>query len=289
VQSMPTTLYVEGISPSWPRADTLWLSYKKDGDTIHTDTVNFTVVPVDLFRNAPCTASLDDWPKSGNNPRSPKYIFGEDDPIYVQVANLGTDPYTAETKNAFVKVTSESDTSGIIKLTLKETGVNTQTFRNLEELGELLYLSTSSSEAAKDKIKVIDEEVLTFSLEIQPGSDNYVTCKTVKVDRGEYAGCGLDSFFNNITKFKDQMEESDVDWFGAGYVEYPDDVGSQSPCPMKTFIEDAGSDTDDNKEADFMAFVCHGDLNGDLKDNDSPAKNLIMSAPNAAIWGAEVE
>jgi hypothetical protein len=48
VQSMPTTLYVEGISTSSPRFDELWLAYKKDAATKHTDTVNFTVVKVEI-------------------------------------------------------------------------------------------------------------------------------------------------------------------------------------------------------------------------------------------------
>jgi len=190
-ESMPPTLHVEGISPSYPRMVTLWLSYKRDAATIHTDTVKFTVVEVELFIESSYYWVLDDWPKDGDQPRSPKYMFGKDDPIYVQVSNIGIDPQEAETKFDFVKVTSESDTSGIIKLNVKETGVDTQTFRNSGFLGEheLLYLSTSSSESTpedpKDKIKVIDEEVLTFWLRIQPGSDNYVTCKTVMVDRSE--------------------------------------------------------------------------------------------------------
>lgn len=193
VQSTPPTLYVEGISPSWPRSDTLWLSYKKDGVPIHTDTVKFTVVEVEVFRESSYFLVLDDWPKDGDLLRSPKYIFGKDDPIYVQVDNLGTDPQEEETFSDFVKVTSESDTSGIIKLNVKETGVGTQIFRNsgFTGEGELLYLSTSSSESTiedpKEKIKVIDEEVLTFWLEIQPDSGNYVTCKTVMVDRAEVA------------------------------------------------------------------------------------------------------
>jgi len=186
-ESMLATLYVEGISPSYPRMVTLWLSYKKDNACIHQDIVKFTVVELKLFRDSWYSKVLDDWPKDGDQLRSPKYIFGKNDPIYVKVMNLGTDPYTAETFFNFVKVTSDSD--GLIYLDLKETGTNTQTFMNSEaEGGELLYLSTINCEGNdRDQIKVLDEQVLTFWLQIQPDSGNYVTCKTVMVDRAEVA------------------------------------------------------------------------------------------------------
>jgi len=227
-ESVPETLYVEGIAPTYPKTDTLWLSYiAKDGPSIHFDTVKFGVVPMGVFRDASCSQVLDDWPEDGDQLRSPKYIFGEDDPIYVQVANLGTDPLEVETFTDVVWVTSESDTSDTVKLKLQETGPSTQKFRNLEELGELLYLSTSSSKGVKDKIEVIDEEVLTFWLEIQPGSDNYVTCKTVMVDRGEFlavAGSecgdesGWDDFNMAISEAKSKMS-NDYGWWENGYLE----------------------------------------------------------------------
>jgi hypothetical protein len=184
-EDVNTPLYVEGINASdSPRDVELRLSFTKDATTCD-DKVRFTVLEVQVFRDSAYTNTLDDWPESGSDPRSPKYIFGEDDPIYVQVKNLGTDPYTAETIYDAVMVTSESYTGDIVKLNLWETGANTQIFNNSVYPGELLYLSTSSSEGGGDKIKVIDEEVLTFSLEIQPDSDNYVSCYRVMVDRAE--------------------------------------------------------------------------------------------------------
>lgn len=202
----------------------------------------------------------------------------------MQVNSLDRNPLQ-ETFLDYVKVTSTS--AGEQYLNMYYAGEHW--YNNWVYPGELLYLATDNLPGDGDHIKVVDEEVLKFWLEIQPGSGSYRSCKTVMVDRGEYAGCGLDSYFANITKFKDQMEEPDVDWFQAGHVEYPDNVGSQVPCPMKTFIEDAGSNTDDNKESDFMMFVCHGKDNGNLYDNNTPKQNLIMNAPNAAIWSREVE
>jgi hypothetical protein len=188
VQSMPETLYVEGISANGPRFDKLSLSYTREYSPYsHTDDVNFTVVKLEVFTDSSYTNPLVDWPINGDRPRSPKYLFGENDPIYVQVDNLGTDPQIAEPIYDFVKVTSESE--GLALVHLKETGLDTQVFRNnsvVNDQLQLLYLDEESCTTAEGhKIKVIDEEVLTFSLEIQPGSDNYVTCKTVMVDRAE--------------------------------------------------------------------------------------------------------
>jgi PKD repeat protein len=184
---LPAQLYVEGYNATAIRGVWLFLYYvAPEWEPISPwDRCDYTVVELEVFIDSSYSQVLDDWPKDGDHPRSPKYLFGENDPIYVQVANLGTDPQEAEPFVNFVKVTSDSD--GLIYLDLKETGVNTQIFRNSEaEGGELLYLSTINSDGNdKDKIKVINEEKLIFSMQIQPGYDNYVTCKTVMVDRAE--------------------------------------------------------------------------------------------------------
>ena|GEM_PF-1973032 len=185
--NVPAVLYVEGLATTPPGGVLLGIHYhNKSGAEIAADAVSLTVIQVELFTDEDFTNTLDDWPKEKNPDkiRSPKYMFGENDPIYARVGQLGTDPFEAEHYPSFVKVTSESDTTGVY-LTVRETGPNTQIFVNMEEEGELLYLAESSSDGSKAKIKVIDEEVLTFWLRIQPGSDNYVSCKSVMVDRGE--------------------------------------------------------------------------------------------------------
>jgi hypothetical protein len=246
-ESMPPTLYVEGWSTSGPRFDKVSLTYSKNG-SFHTDTVNFTVVKLEVSTDSSYTNPLDDWPKDGDQLRSPKYIFGEDDPIYVQVDNLGTDPQIAEPISDFVKVTSESDVSGIIKLNVKETGVATQIFRNSEAGGELLYLSTASSEGAGDKIEVIDEEELTFWLEIQPDSDNYVTCKTVMVDRGEYAMAtqkpDSGGWFYDVAEDFEGPLSAYFKWWPNGDVK----------GPTEDFIRDGGT----NSQCDIMSIAGHG-------------------------------
>jgi len=279
VQSMPTTLYVEGISTSSPRFDELWLAYKRDAATIHTDIVKFTVLEVELFRDSSYSLVLDDWPEDGDLLRSPKYIFGENDPIYVQVDNLGTDPQIAETIYDFVKVTSES--GGLIYLDLKETGVNTQVFRNnsvVNDQLQLLYLDEESSSSAQgQKIKVIDEEELTFWLEIQPDSDNYVTCKTVMVDRGEFlAIAGSETselsnwlttsvpYFNqNISGAKSKMQNN-YKWWKNGYMQgfyYSHNVygtSAQDYESSKLIALNAGANLYFSC-ADFLFCSSHGD------------------------------
>ncbi|GAH65264.1 unnamed protein product, partial [marine sediment metagenome] len=115
-------------------------------------------------------------------------------------------------------------------LTLKETGVNTQAFTNSEAEGELLYLSASSSQGVGDKIKVIDEEELTFWMEIQPDSDNYVTCKTVMVDRGEVSAVdGTPTL--DAAEFHDVMVSS-YNWFSEGLYDKNHDkaLGDDDKC-----------------------------------------------------------
>ncbi len=125
---------------------------------------------------------LDDWPKTANEIRSPKYIFGKTDPIYVKVNSLNRTPLQ-ETFYDYVKVTSEC--GGVRYLNMYYGGEHW--FNNYAQPGELLYLADDNfNDSDGDHIKVDDEEILTFWLEIQPGSDSYRSCKTVMVDRGEF-------------------------------------------------------------------------------------------------------
>ncbi|MHC4461687.1 MAG: zona pellucida domain-containing protein [Planctomycetota bacterium] len=246
---LPAQLYVEGYNDTAIRGVCLYLYYVAPewGPVSPWDRCDYTVVELEVFIDSSYSQVLDDWPKDGDQLRSPKYIFGEDDPIYVQVANLGTDPLEVETFTDVVWVTSESDTSDTVKLKLQETGPDTQKFRNLEELGELLYLSTSSSEGVGDKIEVIDEEVLTFWLEIQPGSDNYVTCKTVMVDRGEYAMATQKpddwGWWYDVAEDFESPLQGYFKWWANG-----DEKG-----PTEDFIRDGGTDS----QCDIMSIAGH--------------------------------
>jgi hypothetical protein len=221
--------YVEGIEPSdGPRDVTIKLMYTKEGLPFE-DKIKVTVVHVELFRDSAYTQPLDDWPKSGNLLRSPRYIFGEDDPIYVQVKNIGTDPSNIENKSSAVAVKSQSS-SKYIYLTLQETGVDTEIFRNSEALGELLYLSTSSSQGDGDKIKVVDEEVLNFWLLMPPGSTSYKRSIDVMVDRGEVAAVDGTPTLDAGEFHNDML--SNYDWFSNGLYDKNHDreLGDDDKC-----------------------------------------------------------
>jgi hypothetical protein len=224
------TFYVEGIEESGgPRDVEFTLSYTVGGKTFK-DVIKATIVHVELFRDSAYTKILDDHPKIPGEDllRSPKYIFGEDDPIYVQVKNIGTDPDVSE-YNVVAATTAES----LIYLYLKETGPDTQIFRNSEaEIGELLYLSTEDDDddlfllifTPKDKIKVMNEEVLTFWLSTM--GSTYKRSEDVMVDRAEIGvewqmryedyTIGLDnvdswSFSQNL--YNTINEKTSITWF----------------------------------------------------------------------------
>lgn len=182
-------LYIQGIAPStYPQDIGITLTYYYDdgynGIELCSDTVRLTALELKVYIDDTGTNILEDWPANASEGllRSPKYIFGDDDPIYVEVKNVGNNPSVVE----YVHVNVASESGGSANLKLTETGPNTNVFDNIVSAGELLYLAEEDSSGAGDKIKVIDEEVLTFSVEMPPyNSGNYQECYSVKVDRGE--------------------------------------------------------------------------------------------------------
>jgi len=177
-------------------------------------TVDIIVMEIELFTDSSYSQALDDWPEGVGELRSAKYIFGSGDPIYVRVKDVGTDPLVAETLTDCVKVTSDSDSTGI-SLTLKETGTNTQIFNNSES-SDLFYLSTSNS---SDKIKVVDEEVLTFA------TPEGTSCKDVMVDRGEVAAVDGTSS-DDAAEIYGDLSSSPYNYFGNGL--YDEDSGNKA-------------------------------------------------------------
>ena len=274
----PAHAYVEGYVANIG-VSKLALELRRGASTYFgEDQVRFHVVELKAYREG--WGTLDDWPETATQDRSPKYIFGKGDPIYVQASNLDVDPGQQETRYDVVQV--ESDSGGSASLTLKEVDENDWKFTNTDaQLGELLYLADRDYEGSSDWIKVVDEEVLTFSLEIEPDSDNYVTCKKVMVDRGEFAtGAGrsydskladpkppdrtplwndaADEFENDITS----TSEGDLDWWDVGDVR-----GSYSGTNshFNDLIENAGENLSDHLEADMFYAQCHGETDGTLR------------------------
>jgi hypothetical protein len=229
--------YVEGIDESGgPRDVEFTLSYTVGGKTFE-DVIKATVVHVELFRDSAYTQPLDDWPKQPGEDdilRSPKYIFGEDDPIYVQVKNIGTNSNEAE-----YNVVAVTTASSLIYVDLKETGPDTQIFRNSEsELGEFLYLSTEDDDddfflqifTPEDKIKVMNEEVLYFWLRIPPTGGGYKRSVDVMVDRAEVAAVdGTPTL--DAAKLHDEII-SNYYWFSNGLYDEDHDknLGDDDKC-----------------------------------------------------------
>jgi len=241
-----------------------------DPDSRKADTNGqYELIPVELIRDDALRTDdddlktkLDDWPESGPEPRSPKYLFAQDDNIFVRV----TGPQGMGNDKIKVKVTSESDTSGI-------------TF-DLAEASSGVYINKSPAKPLRlgDKtetksdcvtIKVVDEEVLTFTL-IFNGVDTGKFAD-VMVDRGEFASCGINVFYGNSTGDRTTMRTqaiTNTKLFDVGDGNYPDNVVAQGNA-MKTFIKNAGENKAENKEADLLSVSSHGEPSGDLGDNDS--------------------
>ena len=111
---------------------------------------------------------------------------GHDELIYVKVPYYDLDGDSTGEYFSAVMVKSESDTSGDIKLNIKEPYDGARScYNEVAAAEELLYLDSSSWQGAGDRIKVLDEEVLTFYLEMPPESGIYVESNSVMVDRAE--------------------------------------------------------------------------------------------------------
>lgn len=218
--------------------------------TLWDNTANIYVVEVELFRDSACTKRLDDWPVDGSNPRSPKYLFGKDDPIYVRVAYYAPLTDTWEYYDDAVKVTCDSH-SNVVYLDVNELfdGGTSDCYNKYAD-NELLLLdeSTSDNPTDNDKIEVKDEDVLTFWLEVPPESGTYIESNSVMVDRGEYAMATQkpDSWgwFYDIAEDFSAPLASHFKWWANG-----DEKG-----PTEDFIRAGGT----NSQSDIMSIAGHG-------------------------------
>jgi len=275
------------LSATAPCCIRVWVEYTKEGLTINSGWADalIRVVEVELYRDSGHEKPLDDWKAEGGNPRSPKYLFGKDDPIYVKVPFYAGKSDETETFYDAVKVKSESDTSGDIKLSVKESFDAGQSCYNKLVDGELLYLDSSSD---SNHIKVVDEEVLTFYLEVPPGG-TYVESNSVMVDRGEFATGAARSYDSkldpnpdppdrtplwndNSDEFKNDITdpgEGDLDWWDVG--EIRGSYGGDN-SDFFDFVKDAGSNDSNNLEADMIYVDSHGD--------ESATGLLIGTEPN---------
>jgi hypothetical protein len=256
-------------------------------DNCH-DTCIVRVLKVELFRDDACTKILDDWPAESGKPRSPKYVFGAENGIYVQVtgpAGLGNSYFT-------VKVTSEADTTGI-HLHLHETSPGI--YRNCNASGsEVLYLDKPTHVGTANDIylKVLEEEVLPFTLK---ASGTEVCSTDVKTDRaeigvewqGEYATYDTSATLNTADDFTDGV----YDHMGDANLVWAKEFNNGN-LNSKEGHWDSGGDSSWADAVDFAVWCGHGhrvpaegymrffvDLVGGVKQ---PANQLFWSEID---WG----
>jgi len=159
----------------------------------------YQLIYMNTFRDKDCTMVLDDWPENQeiSQLRSPKYIFGKEDGIYIQVhaqPKHGDDYFS-------VRITSPSDSTGFVtKLDEVLPGI----YRSKD----VLYLGETNKIVPDGFcLKVTDEELLTFNLS---NKDQYwLTCssKSVIVDRGEFAMIGgSETNSNKVGWFNENLE-----------------------------------------------------------------------------------
>jgi hypothetical protein len=259
--------------------------YDTDGKVIE---VQVAVLKVELFRDDACTKILDDWPAESGKPRSPKYVFGAENGIYVQVtgpAGLGNSYFT-------VKVTSEADTTGI-HLHLHETSPGI--YRNCNASGsEVLYLDKPTHVGTANDIylKVLEEEVLPFTLK---ASGTEVCSTDVKTDRaeigvewqGEYATYDTSATLNTADDFTDGV----YDHMGDANLVWAKEFNNGN-LNSKEGHWDSGGDSSWADAVDFAVWCGHGhrvpaegymrffvDLVGGVKQ---PANQLFWSEID---WG----
>jgi len=237
---------------------------------------------ISLFLDRPrWTLALTDWPKLTDCPRSPRYIFGKDRIISIEVKPVGG-PLLP--KKIVVEVENK-DTSSTVDIVCELTeGV----YRNRVP-DEDLYLSKQTSETAKgDFIHVREEEVLFFR--IKGVKDSEID---VMVDRGEVAAATPKD--DDIPDGPDPdtlpdhrgMERGFVDaavafMNGAAGFDPPTtgwfDVGRKlrAPCNDRygTFALNAGNNSAANREADILHLGGHSHVTGHLSGGDANANEV---------------
>jgi len=290
------TYYVGRVGNS-PASSTLTLTYQlplkksaavhKLEDKVKVGLLLVKVVCDDTLRqdDDDLTVVLEDWPQSGTSQRSPKFIFAENDNIYVKA--LG--PNGFGNKKFKVKVSSETDTKG-------------EAF-DLAEITPGIYANKSPdkplrlgrrTETQSDcvRIKVVDEEVLTFNL-IFDGTDTGKFID-VMVDRGEFASGGIHEFYGVATGDQSVVQFQAITqtkFFNAGNTDYSTDAVAQSQkTSFESFIKNVGSNDADNGEADFLHISAHGADDGKIYDGQRPLNQLLFDPTSAAgAWNTDAE
>jgi len=225
---------------------------------------------VRLYRNDAYTSPITDWDEwPGHYRQSPRFVFASDDPIYIEVRGIQQNPAVQESFTDEIKVTSEADPTTAVYITVTETGANTNIFRSTNEP---LYVSTctisTSLPGGGHKIKIVDEEKLAFRFQTIAAG----VTREVLVDRGEFAGCGIDIFYGGDPYWGDRQSLLDgaavqCCWFCSGDKDFPNNIDGFGTGPMAIFIRNAGDNLVYSRQTDLLHIVCHSEPNGTLYDD----------------------
>jgi hypothetical protein len=240
---------------------------------------------IKIFRDEPYfTKVLDDWPQQGTCPRSPKYVFGKDRPITVEVRLPGT----AYEKVIVQVVNKDLAAPGPKTIDIECDHVGNGIYRSrITGKDEILYLADHTEERSNgDLIHVREEEVLEFVLKEPSIAD----CKyDVMVDRGEGAATtvvenhkpGMKAGFEGAaTRFMNGVGGFDTDTTGWW------DVGQAlSSANFVTFLLNAGADdTDDvtkkNWESDILFIGAHSYPDGNYCSAESATNYPQIFGPD---------
>ncbi|GEM_PF-3022098 len=277
---VPASLYVEGVEPGAVAVTLRVRSPEFPNGCI--DIIRLTVLRIEFFRDAAATQRLDDWPEDPANgfPRSPKYVFAKEDNIF---ARITTEPGFGSGYFSFV-VSSDSDAVGVsIRLDEIAPGIH----QNTQASGELLRLANATTSGAIDTILAIDEEILTFDLNLWPIKRPLGIARGVMVDRAEAAGGGINLFYGATTGDRSPLNQrlwGDAKWWKNGDF----DAANTSPADLLTLrslVKNAGDNQSSSLEADLLFVSTHGAQDGNLY-NDAPSVILDPDAGGALGLGA---
>jgi len=220
-----------------------------------------------IFDEANFEVMLTDYPAEGERQRNPKYMFGKEDPVFIQVRNIEPGQGTLLRR---IRVSSESAPS-YVEITLKETATDSGVYRNVAgEWSDLLYLGEESG-GAPTHVGVIDEEVIKFQLVTSSGEYADIQAEYhVMVDRAE-CGSGYYNYID-VPKWPQLNSTTDIhnDFLGmltdtkAGYSK-PDPApilwstyagAGDAVCRKNDYAEP--TDTDKADAADIIIWSGHG-------------------------------
>lgn len=241
-----------------PGGGGLYIIGKTDGTTppknpppVNCDNDSVNNVVLYVYRDTPYwTLPMADWPE-GENPRSPKFVFGKKRPISVEVHALLN---TAEME---VDVTNLENREWL-HITCKNAGRSKKhagyyVYRHVES--DVLNLAEETVKENEKKIKVIEEEILEFEVVGHPD-----TKVSYMVDRGE---CATATALNNDNNYnKALVDSSEYFWqqataFGPLTTAWWNAGRALNSPNFGPFVRAVGNDGP-SKEADVMLLGSHG-------------------------------